>query len=165
VVTAPAKRELVRFMSRWGLSERRSLRVVEMSASSLRYTSAPDRNGALRAEIVRLAQRYRRYGAGMIYLKLRQQGWAVNHKRVARLYTAEGLQVRHRKRKQVPVVDRQPLTRPATANDVWSMDFIFDRVASGRLIKCLASVDDATHEAVALVPAHAINGLHVTRML
>jgi transposase InsO family protein len=97
-----------------------------MSASSLRYTSAPDRNVALRAEIVRLAQRYRRYGAGMIYLKLRQQGWAVNHKRVARLYTAEDLQVRHRKRKKVPVVDRQPLIRPATANDVWSMDFIFD---------------------------------------
>jgi putative transposase len=165
VVTAPAKRELVRFMSRWGLSERRSLRVVEMSASSLRYTSAPDRNVALRAEIVRLAQRYRRYGAGMIYLKLRQQGWAVNHKRVARLYTAEGLQIRHRKRKKVPVIDRQPLIRPATANDVWSMDFIFDRVASGRLIKCLAIVDDATHESVALVPAHAINSLHVTRIL
>ena len=66
MVTAPAKRELVQFMRRWGLSERRSLRVVEMSASSLRYPSAPDRKVALRAEIVRLAQRYRRYGAGMI---------------------------------------------------------------------------------------------------
>jgi putative transposase len=64
VVTAPAKRELVRFMSRWGLSERRSLRVVKMSASALRYTSVPDRKVALRAEIVRLAQRYRRYGGG-----------------------------------------------------------------------------------------------------
>ncbi len=64
MVTAPAKRGLVRFMSRWGLSERRSLRVVKMSASSLRYTSVPDRKVALRAEIVRLAQRDRRYGGG-----------------------------------------------------------------------------------------------------
>jgi hypothetical protein len=57
-----------------GLPERRALRVVRMSASALRYEARPDRNGKLRAEIVRLAQRHRRYGAGMIYLKLRQGG-------------------------------------------------------------------------------------------
>ena len=34
------------------------------------------------------------------------------------------------------------------------MDFVFDRVASGRTIKCLVIVDDATHEAVAIVPEH-----------
>jgi putative transposase len=165
VVTAPAKRELVRFMSGWGLSERRSLLVAKMSASSLRYTPVPDQNVALRAEIVRLAQHYRRYGVGMIYLKLRQQDWAVNHKRVARLYAAEGLQVKRRKRKKVPVMDRQPLIRPTAANSVWSMDFVFDRIANGRLIKCLAIVDDATHESVALVPAHAMSGMHVTWIL
>jgi hypothetical protein len=33
----------------------------------------------LRGKIVRLAQRHRRYGAGMIYLKLRQGGERVNH--------------------------------------------------------------------------------------
>ena len=31
------------------------------------------------------------------------------------------------------------------------MDFVFDRVAGGRSIKCLVIVDDATHEAVAIV--------------
>ena len=62
-----------------GLSERRALRVVRMSASALRYEARPDRNGELREKIVRLAQRHRRYGAGMIYLKLRQGGERVNH--------------------------------------------------------------------------------------
>ena len=38
-----------------------------------------------REEIVRLAPRHRRYGDGMIYLKLRQAGESVNHKRVDRL--------------------------------------------------------------------------------
>jgi hypothetical protein len=28
------------------------------------------------------------------------------------------------------------------------MDFVFDRIASGRTLKCLAIVDDATHESV-----------------
>ena len=108
-----------------GLSERRALRVVRMSASALRYEARPDRNGELREKIVRLAQRHRRYGAGMIYLKLRQGGERVNHKRVERLYALEAPQIRRRRRKKIPVSERQPLVRPARANEVWSMDFVF----------------------------------------
>ena len=157
-MTAPARRELVRWMQGKGLSERRALRVVCMSASALRYEARPDRNGKLGEKIVQLAQRHRRYGAGMIYLKLRQSGERVNHKRVERLYALEGLQVRRRRRKKIPVSERQPLIRPARANEVWSMDFVFDRVATGRSIKCLVVVDDATHEAVAIEPEHSIGG-------
>ena len=148
-----------------GLSERRALRVVRMSASALRYEARPDRNGELREKIVRLAQRHRRYGAGMIYLKLRQGGERVNHKRVERLYALEALQIRRRRRKKIPVSERQPLVRPVRANEVWSMDFVFDRVATGRSIKCLVVVDDATHEAVAIEPDHSIGGDHLTRLL
>lgn len=101
-----------------GLSERRALTVVGMSASSLRYQPAPDQNVALREAIVTLAHRHRRYGAGMIYLKLRQQGQMVNHKRVERLYVEARLQVRRRKRKKVPVGEQQPLVRPEAANEV-----------------------------------------------
>jgi transposase InsO family protein len=88
--------------------------MVRMSASALRYTPRPDRNAALRAEIVTLAHRHRhRYGAGMIYLKLRQAGRTVNHKRVDRLYAEAPLQLKRRCRKKIPMADRQPLTRPA----------------------------------------------------
>jgi putative transposase len=120
--------------------------MVRMSASSLRYQPRPDRNHTLRARIVALAQRHRRYGAAMIYLKLRQGGELVNHKRVERLYALEKLQVKRRRRKKIPLAERQPLVRPGSANEVWSMDFMFDRIASGRTIKCLVIVDDATHE-------------------
>ena len=101
-----------------GLSERRSLAVVRMSASALRYVPRPDRNVDLRERILTLAHRHRRYGVGMIYLKLRQEGELVNHKRVERLYREERLQVRRRKRKKVPVGKRQPLLRPLAANQV-----------------------------------------------
>ena len=93
----------------------------------------------------------------MIYLKVRQQGLTVNHKRIERLYAEAQLQVRRRIRKKVPVGERQPLVRPAAANEVWSMDFVFDRSAEGRAIKCLTIVDDATHESVAIVPERAIS--------
>jgi transposase InsO family protein len=148
-----------------GLTERRALRIIGMSASALRYVPAPDRNVELRESILALAQRHRRYGAEMIYLKLRQQGVKVNHKRVDRLYSEARLQIRRRKRKKVPVSDRQPLVRPVAANEVWSMDFVFDRIAGGRVLKCLAIVDDGTHESVAALPEHAIGGQHLTRIL
>ena len=152
-------------MTARGLSERRALAVVGMSASSLRYQPAPDRNLTLRRRIVALAHRHRRYGAGMIYLKLRQAGHRVNHKRVERLYTEAQLQVRRRRRKKIPVAGRQPLVRPQAPNDVWSADFVFDRTADGRVVKCLTIVDDATTEAVAIVPARALGGRPVTRAL
>ena len=90
-------------MTSRGLSERRALAVVAMSASSLRYQPSPDKNVALRRRIVALAHRHRRYGAVMIYQKLRQEGHHVNHKRVERLYTEAYLQVRRRRRKKIPV--------------------------------------------------------------
>ena len=152
-------------MKERGLSERRALRVVRMSASSLRYQPAPDRSAALREKIVALAPRHRRYGAGMIYLKLRQRGLIVNHKRVERLDAEANLQIRRRQRKKEPMSDRQPLLRPDAANEVWSMDFVFDRSADGRVVKCLTIVDDATHESVDIVPERAIGGLTVTRIL
>jgi putative transposase len=59
MVTAPARRELVRWMGAKGLTERRSLAIVGMSASALRYEPRPDRNAALRARIAALAQSFR----------------------------------------------------------------------------------------------------------
>ena len=152
-------------MTSQGVSERRALALVRMSASSLRYTPALDTNAALRARIVAVAHQHRRYGAGMIDLKLRQAGALVNHKRVERLYTEARLQVRRRRRKKIPVADRQPLIRPQAPNEVWSADFVFDRTADGRVVKCLTVVDDATTEAVAIVPARTLGGLPVTRVL
>ncbi len=165
MVSAPSRRDLVRYLIEQGLSERKSLRFIGMSPSSFRYRPATDRNAALRAKIITLAHRHRRYGAGMIYLKLRQAGERVNHKRVDRLYAEAGLQVRRRKRKKIPVADRHPLERPQAANQVWSMDFVFDRTAEGRVIKNLTIVDDATHEAVAIVAERAIGGNQLVRLL
>lgn len=152
-------------MREQGLTERRSLAIARMSASSLRYQPRPDRNVELRARIVALAQRHRRYGVGMIHLKLRQAGQMVNYKRVERLYRLEQLHIRRRRRKKIPVSDRQPLIRPGRANEVWSVDFVYDRIASGRMLKCLVITDDATHEAVAMVPEHTMGGDHLIRVL
>ena len=158
-MAAPVRRVVVREMVARGLSERRALTVGRMSASAFRYVPRPDGNAVVRDRIVALAQRHRRYGAGLIYLKLRQAGHVINHKRVDRLYTEARLQLKRRRRKKVPIADRQPLVRPERRNQVWSADFVFDRTADGRVVKCLTVVDDATTEAVAIVPARTLGGV------
>lgn len=95
-------------MKACGMTERHALRAVGMSASALRYQPAPDRNERLREQIVTLAQRHKRYGAEMIYWKLRQAGHRINHKRVDRLYALEKLQVWRRRRKKIAPSERQP---------------------------------------------------------
>lgn len=163
-MTVPARRELVRWAQGQGLSERRALQLVGMSPSVLRYERKDDGNGELRERIVALAHRHRRHGYRMIHLRLRQAGWRVNLKRVRRLYRQENLMVQKRKRKKVALGDRQPLVRPSRANEVWSMDFVFDRLADGRSLKCLTVVDDATQESVTITPDTAISGAYVTRI-
>lgn len=89
-----------------------------MSASALRYEPRPDRNGELRERLLALAHRHKRYGVGMVHLKLRQAGMLVNYKRVELLYQDAKLQVRRRKRKKVPVGEPQPLLRHSAVKQV-----------------------------------------------
>jgi hypothetical protein len=73
VVSAPSRRDLVRYLIDKGSASGNRF-ASGMSPSSFRYRPATDRNAALKEKIITLAQRHRRYGAGMIYLKLRQAG-------------------------------------------------------------------------------------------
>jgi transposase InsO family protein len=127
-----------------------------VSAAVPRYQPRPDRNTERRTSIVMLAQRYRRYGVGMIYLKLRQRGGCVNYKRVERQYRLEKLQVQRRERKNRDLTERHPLGRPSRLHEVWSMDFFFDGTANGCTLKCLTVADDAINEAVAVSPDHTM---------
>lgn len=45
------------------------------------------------------------------------------------------------------------------------MDFVFDRKTEGSVIKNLTVVDNATHEAAAIVSERAISGNALTRIL
>jgi putative transposase len=69
------------------------------------------------------------------------------------------------KEKIIALAQRHPFARPTAPNQVWSMDFVFDRTAEGRSIKSLKVVDDATHEAVAIVPERALGGHQLMRIL
>jgi putative transposase len=155
----------VRQLQQCGLSERRALKLLDMSVSVLRYQPRGDGNAALRERLKELAGQYRRHGYRMLHSRLRNDGWAINVKRTYRVYRQEGLMVRKRRRKKLPVPERQPLLRPERPNEVWSMDFLFDELASGRRVKALTVVDDCSKEAVQIVADTSIPALYVTRVL
>lgn len=160
-----ARRGVVQELRDRGLSERQALRLVGMSASCLRYRVTSDRNDGLRQRLKELAGQHRRHGYRMLHNRLVHEGWAINVKRTYRIYRLEGLMVRRRRRKKLPVPERQPLVRPLLPDEVWSMDFLFDELANGRRIKTLTVVDDCSKEAVSIVVDTSIPALYVTRVL
>jgi putative transposase len=58
-----------------------------------KHPKAPDDEAALIADIVELARQYGRYGYRRITALLRRAGWAVNKKRVERIWRCEVLKV------------------------------------------------------------------------
>jgi putative transposase len=62
-----ARREVVRQLQGMGLSERQALRLVGMSASTLRYEPRDDGNEDLRERLKELAGQHRRHGYRMLH--------------------------------------------------------------------------------------------------
>jgi putative transposase len=92
----------------------------------------------------------------------------INHKRVYRVYSQEGLAIRKRK-KTKRVGMRLPLMAAGAINQTWSMDFVSDAIARpgaiARRIKCLTVADDFSHECVDITADFGIGGEYVTRLL
>jgi putative transposase len=152
-------------MSELGLSERRACSLIQISASSLRYVPHQEPIEGLRERLLVLARERPRYGYRRLYVLLRREGYEINHKRVHRLYRREGLMVRRRLRKRIAAGKRVPLPIPETANDRWSLDFVSDQLADGRVFRTLNVVDDFTRNCHAIEVDTSLGGLRVVRVL
>ena len=99
----------------------------------------------LTEDIIKLAKDYGRYGYRRITALLKQQGWQVNHKRVERIWRAEGLKIPQKqpKRRRLWFNDGSFIRlKPLYKNHVWSYDFVFDRTSDGKVIKMLNVLDE-----------------------
>lgn len=154
---------------RYGASERRICRSLRFNRASIQYrpTRSP-LNEVLRARIKELAMARIRYGYRRIHVLLRREGWQINAKRVARLYTLEGLNLRakaaKRRRRSAAQRVRTAATRP---NHVWSMDFMHDRLMgeTRRPFRLLTIVDIFTRECLALEVAPGFRARSVVDVL
>jgi putative transposase len=96
-----AQRTAVRAIQiKFQLSERRACALVGLGRSTCRYQTRRRDWPALRDRLRTLAGERRRFGYRRLHVLLRREGFAVNLKRIYRLYTQEGLTVRRRKRRR-----------------------------------------------------------------
>lgn len=106
-----------------------------------------------------------RFGFQRIHVMLRREGWAVNRKRVYRLYSREEMQLTRKKKQKRASHKRLPGELAIRANEKWSMDFVTDRFENGRYFRILTIVDQYTRECVALYPGISLRGEDVARCL
>lgn len=64
-----------------------------MACSTINYKAKVKDDDTLRHEIIKLAKQYGRYGYRKITELLRIQGYVINHKKVEKIWTEEGLQL------------------------------------------------------------------------
>jgi putative transposase len=147
------------------ISERRACRLLQFSRTSHRYKSVRTDDPVLRGRIRELAAARPRFGYRRIGVLLRREGWRVNAKRVYRIYREEGLEVRtKRRRKRVSHV-RLVLPPARGPNERWSMDFVTDRLESGRQFRVLTVVDHFSRECPLLEAGVSMTGRTVARAL
>jgi putative transposase len=97
--------------------------------------------------------------------RIRFEGTLANHKRVYRLYRAEGLQLPKRRRKRIRSAARQPLPAADSINLRWSADFISDALGHGRKFRVLNVVDDCSREDLASEVDFSLPGYRVREVL
>lgn len=166
MVTPTARRRAVGFVQDgFGVSQRRACRTLGVARSTMQYQARRPADEELRGALLALAAQRRRFGYRRLTVLLRREGRCVNHKRVYRLYRAEGLAVRRRKRKKLAAGARVLLPAPGRPNERWSMDFMGDSLASGRQFRILNVVDDYSREAVAIEVDSSLPGQRVVRVL
>ena len=152
------------------VSERRACRVLEQPRSSQRYVSTKaGKDAALVQRMVALSRENPRYGYRRVWALLGREGWAVNKKRVQRLWREAGLKVpasKERKRRRLGTSENGCMRRRAEHIDhVWSYDFAMDATEDGRRLKIMPIVDEYSRECLALDTERSITAEDVIETL
>ena len=148
-MTATRRRELAAYaIEQHGLSQRHACRLLNISRSVFRYRAKDRQDDDIATLLMDLAERKPRWGFGKMFGWLRLQGHSWNHKRVRRVYRDCRLNLRIKPKKRFPKRDPTLLVQPATANHVWSVDFMSDSLESGRPFRTFNVLDEFNREAL-----------------
>lgn len=167
MVKPTVRREAVGYLRKQhGVSERRACRVVGIGRASLRYRGRRTQPKCLVERMRELAAQRPRFGYRRLHVMLRREGFAVNCKRVYRLYKLDGLTVRRRLRRRRAASVARIVLAPATrANERWAMDFVADQLFNRRRFRALTVMDHFTREGLAIEIDFSLPALRVVRVL
>jgi putative transposase len=172
-MVSPARRRdaVVYLQRRHRISQRRACGLVGQHRSTQRYAGVPgDFELRLVKAMNQLAEKHPRYGYRRVHALLVAQGWAINRKRVERLWRLEGHRVpprrTHKGQRAVGGAQNSIWNLPAVGpNHVWSYDFMGGRTREGGPLRILNVVDEFTRECKLAHVARHIGAREVQRVL
>lgn len=112
-----------------------------------------------------LAADHRRFGYLRLGYHLAPEGMFLNHTKLPRVFSVEGLQTRRRSSRKRALGARAPITIPEWANQRWSPDKVYDSCIHGWRCQILCVVDDFSRKCLALVVGTSISDARVARKL
>ena len=136
-----------------------------ISRTSYDYVAKRTADDKLIDVLTRLAASHPRWGFGLMFGWLRNQGCHWNHKRVYRVYCELALNLRIKPKRRLPARDPKPLAQPLAPNACWSMDFMADRLAGGPAFRTLNVIDDFNRESLGIEIDLSLSAERVTRAL
>ena len=148
-----------------GVSEQRACKIVQCARSTARYQLRRVVDASILSALREVAAKYRRFGYRKLGIFLQRDGVFVNHKKLYRIYKADGLAVPRRRKRHVRHERGASLAPVTGANQRWSIDFLSDSLISGRKIRALSIIDDCTREALALEIDFSLPAARVIREL
>jgi putative transposase len=150
----------------WKVSIRRACAALRIDRSLYVYKSKRGGQADLKQRIKEICEIRVRYGYRRVHVLLRRDGWAVNPKRIYRLYKEMGLQLRNKvPRRRVKAKLRDDRTVAVQINETWAMDFVHDQLATGRKIRVLTIVDTFSRFSPAVDPRFSYKGEDVVLTL
>jgi len=157
-------------MDRYRISERAACSLVGLSRAAYRYMPLPrDDEAPFKAEVVRLACAYGRYGYRTIAGMMRNAGWSqATTTKVARIWRQEGLKIPQKQppRGRLWLNDGSCMRLRAThPNHVWSYDFVQIRDAYGGKIRMLTMIDEFSRKCLSIHCARRIGSIQVIEQL
>jgi putative transposase len=151
-------------MRDYDISQRRACRLVGVDPKTVRRERPPD-NPEIRTEMKAVANKRRRFGYRRIGVMLERKGMIMNHKKLYRLYSDEGLSVKRRRGRKRARGSRTPMPEATGPNQRWSLDFLSDTFGASRRFRILAVNDDCCRENLCLMADTGISGARVAREL
>lgn len=143
----------------------RVCRLLGLSISTCDYKEKPKNDEAVGEALKRLATKHRRFGHPRLFVFLKKELPAVNHKRSRRVYQDLHLQIGRRKRKKLGSIPRLTASQATKQNEIWAIDFMFDFLETGRRLKVLTVVDEFAKFSPGVLVDHSIKGTDVVDYL
>jgi len=154
-------------VEQFDISIRFACQCMGISETCYRYHSqlSPE-NQQIADWLLRLTSAHKRWGFGLCFLYLRNvKGFGWNHKRVYRIYRELELNLRIKPKRRLKRDHPGELDVPTAINQVWSIDFMCDQLASGKTFRTFNVIDDYNREGLGIEVDVSLPSARVVRAL